>query len=267
VLTAPSPKLSRKGESDEAVVDRASLLHYEQQLMRLAATFAATTDFALLLGGALKREEMVSGRLADALSSLFLGYATLWYCASPQRQAVGGLGTLMHYSMRGLLRETQEALDGVAANFPIGIVKPAMALVAARALGATYRLPDDKLVQAAASTITHDTGVWRMMQDDVYFPKDAEARITMLRDWMPRAIEADALLRSIKRDKREPTKEEAAFIASVDAARDAIVQVDAFDELGAVAADKDYVRPALRPYTPEVDATTIAKKHAAAAAS
>jgi acyl-CoA dehydrogenase len=233
--------------------------------MRLAATFAATTDFALLLGGALKREEMVSGRLADALSSLFLGYATLWYCANPARANVGGLGTLMHFSLGSLLNEAQAALDGVAANFPIGPVRPAMALVASRAVGATYKIPSDALVAAAASTITHDTGVWRLFQDDVYFPTDAAARITMLRDWMPRAVEADQLARTLKREKRAASTEEAAFLASVEAARDAIVQVDAFDELGAVAADKTYVRPALRPYTPDVEAASIARKHAAAA--
>lgn len=253
--------------SDEALVDPAAVKHYETQLMRLAATFAATTDFALLLGGALKREEMVSGRLADALSSLFLGYATLWYCAHPARAQTGGLGTLMHYSMKGLLNEAQLALDGVARNFPIAPVRPAMALVAARALGASYGIPEDRLVQAAASTITHDTGVWRLMQTDVHFPKDAAARITMLRDWMPRAVEADALSRAIKREKRQPTKEEAAFLASVEAARDSIVQVDAFDELGAAARDKAHVRPALLPYTPDVHADTIVKQRAAAAAN
>lgn len=249
------------------MVDSAAVAHYEAQLMRLAATFAATTDFSLLLGGALKREEMVSGRLADALSALFLGYATLWYCAHPARASTGGLGSLMHYSMRGLLHEAQAALDGVATNFPIAPVRPAMALVAARALGASYAMPDDKLVQAAASAITHDTGVWRLLQEDVHFPSHADARMTLLRDWMPRAVEADALARAIKREKRQPTTEEAAFLASVEAARDAIVQVDAFDEIGAAAADKAHVRPALLPYKPDVHAEAIVKQRAAAAAN
>mmetsp|Transcript_4940 Transcript_4940/g.14551 ORF Transcript_4940/g.14551 Transcript_4940/m.14551 type:complete len:787 (-) Transcript_4940:414-2774(-) len=264
-FSAPAPKVGRGKGGDEATVDTAALAHYEAQLSRLAATFAATTDMALLLGGALKREEMVSGRLADALSSLFLGYATLWWCA--RNKDTGGLGTLMHYTMKGLLADAQGALDGVRNNFPIAAVRPAMALVAARPLGATYHPADDKLIEAAASLITHDTGVWRAFQQDVYFPADASARITMLRDWMPRAVEADVLTRTLKRDKREPTAEEAAFLKSVADARDSIVQVDVFPELGAAALDEKYVRPALRPFRPEVDASVIAKKVAAAGAA
>jgi len=247
-------------------VDPAAVAHYEAQLRRLAATFAATTDLSLSLGGALKREEMVSGRLADALSTLFLGYATLWYCAHPKRAGVGGLGTAMHYSMRSLLAECQQALDGVRTNFPLAPLRPLMALTAARALGATYAPPDDKLIEATASVLTHDTGVWRLFHEDTFFPADERARITMLRDWMPRAVEADALRRVLKREKRQPTAEEAAFLDSVEAARDAIVQVDAFDELGAAAADASHVRPALRPYSPAVDAQAIVQQRAAAAA-
>mmetsp|Transcript_18242 Transcript_18242/g.61006 ORF Transcript_18242/g.61006 Transcript_18242/m.61006 type:complete len:218 (+) Transcript_18242:1869-2522(+) len=205
---------------------------------------------------------MVSGRLADALSSLFLGYATLWWC---QRNAsTEGLGTLMHYAMRGLLSETQAALDGVRDNFPLAPIRPALAMVAARPLGASYAPPDDKLIAAAASLITRDTGVWRMFQNDVFFPAEASARLTMLRDWMPRAVEADALSRQLKRDKREPTAEESAFLDSVAAARDAIVQVDAFEELGAAAGREGWVRPALRPYTPAVTASQILQSRSSA---
>ena len=49
--------------------------YYEAQLNQLAAGFAAVCDMTLVLGGALKREEMISGRMADCLSSIFLGYA------------------------------------------------------------------------------------------------------------------------------------------------------------------------------------------------
>jgi acyl-CoA dehydrogenase len=51
--------------------------HY-RRLSRYAAAFALTADMALLtLGGALKRKEMLSGRLGDILSELFLLSAVL----------------------------------------------------------------------------------------------------------------------------------------------------------------------------------------------
>ncbi|WP_170714991.1 acyl-CoA dehydrogenase domain-containing protein, partial [Escherichia coli] len=46
---------------------------YYRQLSRRAAGFALTADLALLtLGGALKRKEMLSARLGDILSELYL---------------------------------------------------------------------------------------------------------------------------------------------------------------------------------------------------
>lgn len=263
-LTAPSPRLGRGNAPFEATVDSAAVAHYEAQLNRLAATFAATTDLSLTLGGALKREEMISGRLADALSGLFLGYATLWWCSAPQRKSSPGMGTLMHYCLRALLADTQAALDGVRANFPVAAIRPIMSLVSAAPLGATYCAPDDKLVAATAGLLTRDTGVWREFQNDVFFPADAKARLTMLRDWMPRAVEADALARTLKREKREATAEESAFLDSVAAARDAIVQVDVFDELGEAARDAKHVRPALRPYTPVATVEAILQAQGAA---
>jgi len=53
--------------------------HYESQLNRLASAFAIASDLSLLLGGKIKFAESLSGRYADVLSHLYLGYATLWF--------------------------------------------------------------------------------------------------------------------------------------------------------------------------------------------
>ncbi len=51
---------------------------YFKQLSRLSAAFALISDTALLtLGGSLKRREILSGRMADALSHLYLGSAVM----------------------------------------------------------------------------------------------------------------------------------------------------------------------------------------------
>jgi acyl-CoA dehydrogenase len=53
--------------------------HYESQLLRLSTNFALCSDFAMVMGGKLKSAEFISGRFADIISSLYLGYATLWH--------------------------------------------------------------------------------------------------------------------------------------------------------------------------------------------
>jgi hypothetical protein len=44
-------------------------------LVKLSRNFALCSDFALVMGGDLKFAEFISGRYADVLSNLFLGYA------------------------------------------------------------------------------------------------------------------------------------------------------------------------------------------------
>ena len=69
------------------------IAYHEAQLLRLSANFAFASDLALLLGGRLKFEELLMGRLADAMGAIFLGYSTLHHF-SRNRAAVPGLEAL-----------------------------------------------------------------------------------------------------------------------------------------------------------------------------
>ena len=53
------------------------IAYHEAQLLRLSANFAFSADLALLLGGRLKFEELLMGRLADAMGAIFLGHAEM----------------------------------------------------------------------------------------------------------------------------------------------------------------------------------------------
>jgi len=220
--------------------------YYEAQLSRLSAQFAAMSNLCLTLGGALKREEMVSGRMADALSTIYLGYSVLWLAR--QRKDVEGLPALLDLSMQQLLNECAVAMDGVRKNFPLRIMRPIMAAVNSGAASA-YKPPSDKLRAKVAQLVTNDTALWRMFQDRVYFGAEEE-RLTMLRDWVGKAAEADRIVRKAKKEKRELTAEEESLISAVEEATDSLVQVDVFPELGPPSTDPSYVRPALREYKP-----------------
>merc|ERR1719240_1245490 len=64
--------------SKSAYKDGDALVRYhEAQLLRLSANFAYAADVSLMLGGRLKFEELLMGRLSDAMGAIFLGYATL----------------------------------------------------------------------------------------------------------------------------------------------------------------------------------------------
>ena len=86
--------VSTATRSSTAYKDGDKLIAYhEAQLLRLSANFAFASDLALLLGGRLKFEELLMGRLADAMGAIFLGYSTLHHF-SRNRAAVPGLEAL-----------------------------------------------------------------------------------------------------------------------------------------------------------------------------
>ena len=84
---------------------------------RYSAAFALTADVALLtLGGALKRKEKISGRMADILSHLYLVSAALKQFEDRGRPAADL--PLLRWSCETSLRSVQESFDGLFRNLP-----------------------------------------------------------------------------------------------------------------------------------------------------
>jgi hypothetical protein len=103
-----SSTVSTKIRSKKAYRNGDKLLEYhEKQLLRLSANFALTADLCFTLGGALKFEELLMGRLADALGAIYLGYATLHHYQ--RRRGIEGLEALTEHAMLGLEKEAQDA--------------------------------------------------------------------------------------------------------------------------------------------------------------
>ena len=95
--------VSTATRSSTAYKDGDKLIAYhEAQLLRLSANFAFASDLALLLGGRLKFEELLMGRLADAMGAIFLGYSTLHHF-SRNRAAVPGLEALAESALLQVL--------------------------------------------------------------------------------------------------------------------------------------------------------------------
>ncbi|MDX8395489.1 MAG: acyl-CoA dehydrogenase [Mariprofundaceae bacterium] len=91
---------------------------YYRQLTRFSAGFACMTDTALLvLGGALKRKEKLSGRFADALGHMYLCSAVLKRFEDDGRPDEDL--PFVHWSCQHNLYQVQQALDGIIRHFPI----------------------------------------------------------------------------------------------------------------------------------------------------
>ncbi|WP_428636994.1 acyl-CoA dehydrogenase [Shewanella sp.] len=116
---------------------------YYKDMTRLSAALAFVTDLSMLvMGGDLKRKEMLSARLGDVLSELYLGSATLKLFEDNGRQQ-DDLPTV-HYVMQLRLHRAAKALYGALRNFPnrpLAYIMRALVFP----LGNHFNGPDDKL--------------------------------------------------------------------------------------------------------------------------
>lgn len=219
--------------------------YYEGQLSRLAANFAVSADLALVLGGRLKFEEMLSGRFADSLGTLYLGYACLWFYN--QNKNVEGIDAIFELAMEQILKENQTALHGLQGNFPLPGIGEIMGAVCFPTGKDVYKGPSDKMVQEAARLISNPSGIRDLLSEGIFISDNAEDRIRQMNDCLPLAVEADKAQAAARKAKRPLTAEEQALVDKVTAMADAIVQVDVFDKLGIEKFEgEDYIRPALR---------------------
>lgn len=218
--------------------------YYESQLGRLCSNFAISADLALVLGGKLKFEEMLSGRFADALGTLYLGYACLWYYK--HNKDVEGIDGIFELAMENLLEQNEDALMGLSDNFPVAGIGPLMRLISFPT-GSTYAGPDDKMRQKAAHLISTPSGIRDLLSQGIYIDDDKNDRLRQLNDCLPLAVEADKVLARAKKEKRSLTADEEILVKKVQDMANEIIQVDDFDKLGLEKHQgDDYVRPALK---------------------
>ena len=116
---------------------------YYQNINRYSAAFALASDFAMLtLGGALKKKELLSARLGDVLSSMYLASTVLKHFENQGRRATDL--PLVEWSVRTLMYQAQESLHAFLRNFPNRWVA-ALLRVFIFPRGRTYSAPSDEI--------------------------------------------------------------------------------------------------------------------------
>lgn len=125
---------------------------YYQNINRYSAAFALATDFAMLtLGGKLKIKELLSARLGDVLSCMYLASTVLKHFENQGRRAADL--PLVEWSIRTLMYHAQEQLHSFLRNFP----NRPVAFLLRRVIfprGRTYHSPTDELGKKIVGLIT-----------------------------------------------------------------------------------------------------------------
>ena len=124
---------------------------YYKRLAQMSAAYAVISDLTLMmLGGALKRKEKLSGRFADALSYMFYTSAILKKFEDDGRPRADI--PLVEWSAKYSLHQVQLALDEILRNFPNKAIGLIMRLLVFP-LGLSLRQPNDHLGKRVASIL------------------------------------------------------------------------------------------------------------------
>ena len=155
-----------------------SLERYYQHLTRMSSAFAFVSDVAMLtLGGNLKRKEKISGRLADALSLLFLASATL------KRYEDEGRCTedmpFVQWALDDCLYKIQEALFGLFNNFPNKFVGMGTRLICFP-LGRSFSPPSDEIGRKVSRALLQESPSRERLTAGIYISDSLDDQVGRL---------------------------------------------------------------------------------------
>lgn len=140
--------------------------HYYQQLNRMSAGLALTSDIAMLmLGGDLKRRESLSARLGDVLSHLYMSSCVLKYYQDNGQQAADL--PYVQWCLEDSLYQMQEAFLEFFRNFSNKAVGFALKNVLFP-YGAGFKRPSDELVQKLAINMMKDNEIRDRLTSSAY---------------------------------------------------------------------------------------------------
>jgi acyl-CoA dehydrogenase len=154
---------------------------YYRRLGWAAAHFGTLTDLAMFtVGGKLKARQMLTGRYADAVAWMLLGFSALRRFEAEGRRKEDL--PLVRYALTQALAEVQTAFEGIYANFDVPVLGFLMRTVGA----ATLRLnplgrgPSDALARKAAATVQTYGDQFNRLTDGVFVPAGDELGLGQL---------------------------------------------------------------------------------------
>ncbi|WP_346797828.1 acyl-CoA dehydrogenase [Halomonas sp. Bachu 37] len=152
---------------------------YAKDVSRLSAGFGLCADAAMAsLGSALKKREMLSARLGDVLSNLYLTSMVLkqWQAGSK----VEGEEALLHYSCRFLLHRAEQAFVEIFDNLPnraLGKVLNAIVMPTGR----RWDKPHDDFARDIAHRVSTHSALRSKLLENTWDTDDGQVRNPLAR--------------------------------------------------------------------------------------
>lgn len=152
-LFAPAPKAGRAKR-------------FYRQLSRYSAAFALTSDVAFLtLGGELKRRELLSARLGDILSEMYLLASALKRWEDEGRRKEDW--PLLQYCMESGFATIEQRFDEILANLPYAPMRWTLRAFI-MPFGRRKRGPSDRLIRKVATILIEPSETRERLVGDIY---------------------------------------------------------------------------------------------------
>jgi acyl-CoA dehydrogenase len=174
---------------------------YYQNVNRYSAAFALATDFAMLtLGGKLKVKELLSARLGDVLSCMYLASTVLKHFENQGRRATDI--PLVEWSVRTLMYHAQEQLHSFLLNFPNRPVAFILRCIIFPR-GRTYSSPSDELGKKIVALITETGEARQRLSEQAFKALEAGSPLGLLQE----ALELSEQFQPLEKRLRQARKE------------------------------------------------------------
>jgi acyl-CoA dehydrogenase len=172
------------------------LLSYLRRLTRMSTAFALVTDLTLAtLGGAFKRREKLSGRLADAIAWLYIGSAAIKRFHDDGRQAADL--PLLAWTCQLALWKVQDSLAGVCDNLPKRWAGWLLGVLIFP-FGARLKPPSDDLGASVARGMLDGGDGWVRLTGDIFVPESGEPGLGCLEMALGAVVAAKPVARKIR---------------------------------------------------------------------
>jgi acyl-CoA dehydrogenase len=208
--------------------------HHYRQLSRYSAVLAFLSDMAfVILGGGLKRRELISARLGDIVSHLYLLSAALKRFEDEGRPKEDE--ALVDWCMADGIRRLEIAIDQIIANFPNRVVASFLRFIVPRNAGRSLG-PSDVQIRLCAELVTVPSAARDRLTSDIYRGRSGDP-IAILERAFHLAHETEPIVQRLRQNKIRDwrtapdgamTAAEATQLDELDEAIHAAVRVDDF---------------------------------------
>lgn len=178
------------GSFGRVPVDAGPTARWYRQIWRQAHNFALVADIAVAtLGGGMKTRQMLTGRLADALSELYLLSCVLKRFEDDGKPETDKV--FVELAARNGLNRFQNALTEAIDNFPNDAARWLLGLFVFP-LGLPYRPASDKLTREAARVACEPGSVRDRLTRDIFISKDLKHPTGILEVTLEKVIASEA---------------------------------------------------------------------------